>query len=120
MSGHTKSKNLIQIQVPKGIANNHQTVVLNNLSCQVRQINIIGDKRHLLEDKTPLGLSGGFDLLQFSPNVSFLHKERSYLEDEGGGEPGDSGGVAGGDEGPVPGTRLVLDGRYGGDAGEVE
>ena len=73
-----------------------------------------------IEDKTPLGLSGGFDLLQFSPNVSFLHKERPYLEDEGGGEPGDSGGVAGGDEGPVPGTCLVLDGRYGGDAGEVE
>ena len=49
-----------------------------------------------------------------------LHKERPYLEDEGGGEPGDSGGVACGDEGPVPGACLVLDGRNGGDAGEVE
>ena len=38
----------------------------------------------------------------------------------GGAEPGEGGGIAGGENGPSPATRLVLDGYDRGQTGEIE
>ena len=40
--------------------------------------------------------------------------------DEGADNPGEDGGIDGGYGGPAPGAGLVLDGRDGGDAGEID
>ena len=51
---------------------------------------------------------------------TFLDEQSPNLEDEGRGDPGDDGGIDGGEGGPAPRTCLVLDGGYCGDTGEVE
>jgi len=48
------------------------------------------------------------------------NEQAAELEDEGGGDPGNGGGIEGGEGGPAPGACLVLDGGNGGDTGEVE
>ena len=50
-------------------------------------------------------------------NPSF-HASLKHLIDHSRYHPGDSRGVAGGEDGPPPTARLVLDGCNGGDAGE--
>ncbi len=47
-------------------------------------------------------------------------QEASHLIDKGGDHPCHDGGVDGGEGGPAPGARLVLDGHNGGYAGEIE
>ena len=49
-----------------------------------------------------------------------LNEQSANLENEGGGDPGDEGGVGCCEECPAPGACLVLDGGNGGDTGEVE
>ena len=48
------------------------------------------------------------------------NKQSTNLEDEGGGYPGDNGGIDSGEGSPAPGACLVLDSGNGGDTREVE
>ena len=54
------------------------------------------------------------------PAHKLSHKQSSYLEHCGGGDPGYGCGVGCCEEGPAPGACLALDGGNGGDTGEVE